>query len=446
MNQYKLHITRQDFPALEQRRNGTAPVYFDNACTTLVPRQVITSLHEYYERYPGCGGGRSRHWFSHEVVSRIEGDEDTGAAGSRDTIRRFINARSRREIIFTLNTSHAINMVALGFPFNEGDVVILSDREHNSNLLPWLRLEKQGRITVDSIPTQLDDTFDFDVFEEKLRRPNVRLVSMAFTSNLTGATLPAREIIAVAHRYGARVLLDAAQTVPHQSVNVQDLDVDFMAFSLHKMCGPKGIGVLYGKEELLGNQYHEKDEAQDVIVPAILGGGTVGDSLDHDYYLLDPPDRFETGIQNYPAQIAAGTAINYLEGVGMGIIRDHLAALNRHITKELLKQYGDTGWFRILGPADPVKRSGIITFEITRPNAMGIAEELDARANIMVRDGDYCVHTYFNRVYGHGWSRPHLPSEHRMTYRISLYLYNTIEECDLFLETLHDILTERSYI
>lgn len=442
----RLKSLRDDFPALKQMRNGKPPVYFDNACTTLVPRRVIDALREYYEEFPGCGGGRSRHWFSSEVSARIEGDEERGMPGSREALRRFINARSKREIVFTLNTSHGINLVALGMQFHKGDTVLLTDREHNSNLLPWLRQEKQGKIRVDSVATGPDERFDLGLLEEKLRPGRVRLVSMGYTSNLTGATIPAKKIVTLAHRYGALVLLDAAQTIPHQMVDVQDLDVDFMAFSVHKMCGPRGLGVLYGKEHLLGREYHETDEEETVILPSLLGGGTVGDSLDHEYYLLDPPDRFEIGLQNYSAQIAAGAAAEYIQGIGRETIREHLGTLNRYLTDGLLKRYGETSWFRILGPADPAERSGILTFEVRRPNAVGIAEELDQTANIMVRDGVYCVHSYFNRMYGEGWTRPHLPSEHRMTYRISLYLYNTIEECELFLQTLDEIMTERSYI
>ncbi len=446
MERQRLTGIRADFPALAQERNGRPPVYFDNACTTLVPAPVIAAIRDYYEGFPGCGGGRSRHWFSAEVARRIEGDPEEGVTGSRDAVRAFINARSTKEIVFTLNTSHAINTVALGFPFKQGDVVLLSDREHNSNLLPWLRLEKQGMITVDSVPTGPKEIFDLGAFEERLREGRVRLVSLPFTSNMTGATLPAAQIVQIAHRYGARVLLDGAQTVPHQAVDVRALDTDFLAFSLHKMCGPRGLGVLYGKEELLGKEYHEADEAGDVIIPTVLGGGTVGDTTEDDYWLLDPPDRFEAGLQNYPAQIAAGAAVDYLTGIGLEAIRSHVESLNWHLTFGLAERYGDQDWFRIIGPRDPADRGGILTFEVRRPNAFGIAEELDARANIMVRDGTYCVHSYFNKIYGQGWTRPHLPEEHRMTYRISLYFYNTTEECDVFLDTLHAIFTERSYV
>jgi cysteine desulfurase/selenocysteine lyase len=444
MNEQTLESTREDFPALRRRRNGKPPIYFDNACTTLVPKQVIEATTEYYSEYPACGERRSRYWFAREVTSRIEGDPDTGTEGSRQAIRDFINAESEREIIFTSNTSHAINMVALGFNLQPGDHVLLTDKEHNSNLIPWLRLQRKVPIEVDYVESKQDHRFDLEAFTDKLESGRVRLVSMAYTSNLTGYTIPAKDIIRIAHEHGARVLLDAAQTVPHKAVDVQDLDVDFLAFSMHKMCGPRGVGVLYGKKELLGQKPHEDDETG-VVQPSMVGGGTVSDTTYDSYSLLEPPERFEVGIQNYSGQIGAGAAIKYLQQVGMDRISSHEYQLNSYLTEQLLSRYGEKGWFRILGPHDAAQRGGILTFEVKRPNCVGIAEELDQRSNVMIRDGAFCVHSYLNKEFGQGWIRPRLPTEHRMLYRASLYFYNTIEECQTFLETLDKIFEERSY-
>lgn len=437
---------RDNFPALKNRRNGKPPIYFDNACTTLVPQQVIDVFNGYYTGFPGCGGARSRHWFAEEVTGRIEGNPDKGIRGSRQIIKDFIHARSEKEIIFTLNTSHAINTVALGFKFYPGDIVLLTDKEHNSNLLPWLRLQNEGLIKVEHVTADEDDEFDLDELKRKLESNRVKLVSLAYTSNVTGYTVPAKEIIRLAHAYGAKVLLDAAQTVSHQAVDVQDLDLDFLAFSIHKICGPRGVGILYGKQALLGQAAHEKDDPADAVEPVMLGGGTVSDTTYESYNLLEPPERFEVGIQDYPGQIAAGTAIEYLQKIGLKKIIEHMNSLNEYVTEQLLNRYGDTGWFRILGPADARKRGGILTFEVRRPNAVGIAEELSDRNNIMIRDGVFCVHSYFNYKLGQGWMRPRLPSEHRMTYRVSLYFYNTLEECRILLETLQAIFEERSYL
>jgi cysteine desulfurase/selenocysteine lyase len=437
---------REDFPPLKRRRNGKPPIYFDNACTTLVPEQVIQALTEYYHGFPGCGGARSRHWFSQEVNDRIEGNPEKGVKGSRTLVKEFINARAEKEIIFTQNTSHAINIVTLGFKFQPGDVVLLTDKEHNSNLLPWLRLQKKGLIKVEHVDTDNEGVFNLEDFTKKIEQNKVALVSLAYTSNLTGYTVPAEEITKLAHSHGAKVLLDAAQTAAHRIIDVQKLDVDFLAFSIHKMCGPRGLGVLYGKQESLGNAIHEEDDPAYAIAPCLLGGGTVGDTTYDAYSLLEPPERFEVGIQNYPGQIAAGTAVTYLQKIGMDKINERMNYLNKYLTDRLFEKYGDTGWFRILGPADVSQRTGILTFEVKRPNAVGIAEELSDKSNIMIRDGVFCVHSYLNYKYGQGWLRPRLPSEHRMVYRASLYFYNTLEECRIFLDTLHTIFEERSYL
>ncbi|MFC1920650.1 aminotransferase class V-fold PLP-dependent enzyme [Chloroflexota bacterium] len=441
-----LEWTREDFPALKNFHDGKPPVYFDNACNTLVPRQVIEALTEYYNDFPACGEGRSRHRFAREVTDRIDGNPEKNMKGSRQTIKDFINAGSEKEIIFTLNTSYGINMVALGIRFKPGDVVLLTDKEHNSNLIPWLKLQKQGIIKTDFVESDDNGALDLNALEDKLKNHRVRLVSMAYTSNLTGYTIPAKEIVAIAHRYGAMVMLDGAQTVPHHEIDVRDLDVDFMAFSIHKMCGPRGVGVLYGKADLLGRELHEEDEADNVILPAMLGGDTIIDTTYETYTLLPPPERFELGLQDYPGQIAAGAAVEYLQKVGMDKINTQEKLLNSYLSEQLLKSYGDMGWFRILGPDDVNRRGGILTFEVKRPNAVGIAEELSEKNNIMIRDGVFCVHSYLNKEFGQGWTGPRMPAEQRMTYRVSLYFYNTLGECRIFLDTLNEVFKERAYV
>ncbi|NLE08003.1 MAG: aminotransferase class V-fold PLP-dependent enzyme [Dehalococcoidales bacterium] len=441
-----LEWVRKDFPSLENKHNGWLPVYFDNACNTLVPRQVIDAFNDYYMNFPACGEGRSRHWFAAEVTDRIDGNEERGMQGARNSIKEFFNASSHKEIIFTLNSSHGINIVALGMQFKPGDVVLHTDKEHNSNMIPWLRLRKKGIIMNQPIFTTPDGEIDLDMFEEQLKTRHVRLVSMGFTSNLTGYTIPAKEIIQLAHRYGALVLLDGAQAVPHMAIDVQDLDVDFLACSMHKMCGPRGVGVLYGKSEYLGKATREEDEAENVILPTMLGGDTVFDSTYDDYTLLQAPERFEVGLQDYAGQIAAGAAVKYLRKVGMDNIHAHEEKLNTYLSGKLMERYGDLGWFNILGPKDPAKRSGIVSFEVKRPNANGIAEDLSEKRNVMIRDGQFCVHSYLNNTFGVGWSGPQLPSEQRMMYRASFYFYNTIKECDIFLDTLQEIFEERFYV
>jgi cysteine desulfurase/selenocysteine lyase len=433
---------RKDFPALNQTFQGKPLIYFDNACTSLVPGQVIASIDEYYNRYPACGGWRSRHYFARSVGSQIEGDAEANIAGSRQKIQSFINARSKKEIIFTSNTTQSINMVALGYSFKPGDKVLLTGYEHNSNLIPWLRLKSKGLLEVEFLKPGPDGKLDIEEYRRIITAQPPRLVSMVYTSNLTGYTLPAKEMIKIAHEHGARVLLDGAQTVPHQSVDVQDLDVDFLAFSIHKMCGPKGVGILYGKSELLNADSSRADRLE----PVLLGGGTVSDASYDGYGLLDSPEKFEAGVQDYAGYIAAGTAAEYLQKTGFDRIREQEIALNDYLTSELMKLYGDCGWFTILGPQKAAERGGILTFLVRRPNAMRISDEMNAKSNIMIRDGAFCVHSYLNHLMGKGWAEPGLPSQHRMIYRVSLYFYNTLAECRVFLETLNGIFQERCYL
>ena len=425
---------RADFPALHQTRNGLPPVYFDNACTTLVPQPVIDSINEYYTRYPACGGRRSHHWFASEVTRRIN--------RSRERLAEFVNAESGAEIIFTLNTTQAINMVALGLRFEPGEVVLISGAEHNSNLLPWLRLQQNGGVRVEHLSAAESEQFDLAAFEDRLRKSPVRLISLAWTSNVTGSTLPAKEIIAAAHRHGALVLLDGAQTVPHQNVDVRAQNVDFLAFSLHKMCGPRGVGVLYAKKEFINSP----PGGPNALEPVILGGGNAIDTSFENYQLLEGPERFEAGIPDYPGQIAAGAAVDYLQSVGMERIREWEENLNRYLSARMREQYEQLGWLEILGPKEPERRGGILTFSVRRPNAVGIAEDLDRASNIMIRDGVFCAHSYFNDRYGNTWLHPKTHRDHRMVYRVSFYFYNTPQECELFLDALNAIFEERGYL
>jgi cysteine desulfurase/selenocysteine lyase len=438
----RIQTIRRDFPALQQSFEGKPPIYFDNACTTLVPQTVITAMNDYYLYYPACGGWRSRHRFSREVTTRVDGNLEAGIKGARQKIQEFIKAGLKQEIIFTSNTTHAINLVALGFNFQPGDIVLLTDHEHNSNLVPWLRLQSRGLIKIDYLRSLPDGRFDLDEFRRKCSSQRVRLVSLAYTSNLTGYNIPAREIIEIAHHYGARVLLDGAQTVPHQAIDVQALGVDLLAFSMHKMCGPKGIGILYAKSELLENRAAQSDRLE----PVILGGGTVNNTSFDSYGLLDSPEKFEAGVQNYAGQIAAGTAVDYLLGIGMADIQQQELLINQFLTTELHKRYGGRGWFDIIGPQAAESRGGILTFLVKRPNCFGISDELNRRSNIMIRDGAFCVHAYLNKFLGAGWSEPGLPSGHRMVYRLSFYFYNTLEECRIFLDTLDEVFQEYCYL
>ena len=400
---------RDDFPVLKKEINGKQIVYFDNACMSLKPRQVVEKINEYYNEYPACAG-RSSHKFGSRVTEEFE--------KSREIISKHIGSIRKDEIVFTRNTTESINLVANSLDFtseNGRNVVLTSDREHNSNLVPWQYLREKKRILHKVIPSNPDSTFSMENFEAMLDK-TVRLVSLVHTSNLDGYSLPVKEIIKIAHDNGSLVMLDAAQSMPHKEINARKLDVDFLAFSGHKMLGPTGTGVLYGKKELL-----------DELNPFLVGGDTVKSTTYDSHEFLPVPEKFEAGLQDYSGIIGLGEAVKYLDKVGKQNIEKHEIELNRKISEALQSLSG----LKILGPKEPEKRSGIVSFTIDKMNFHEIALMLDRMENIMVRSGQHCVHSWFNAHKIDG------------SCRASLYFYNTIEETEIFISALNRILKLR---
>lgn len=397
---------RKDFPALQQKINGKPVVYLDNACMTLRPRQVIDAQNRYYEEYPGCAG-RSIHKFGNIVTEEYD--------KARETIAKFIGAKKPEEIVFTRNTTEGINLVAHSLPLKKGDIVLTTDREHNSNLIPWQILRESVGIEHKIVPSNSDFTFSLEKFEETMDK-NVKLVSVVHTSNLDGYTVPAKEIIKIAHDYGALVMLDGAQSVPHKEINVKKLDCDILAFSGHKMLGPSGIGVLYAK-------YHILEEMK----PFLVGGDTVAKTTYTSYELLKPPEKFEAGLQNYAGAIGLAAAAKYLDDVGKENIERHERELNNIVNQELVSMDG----VEIIGVKDPNKRSGVTSFVVDGIEYHDIAIILDETANVMVRSGQHCLHSWFNAQGIKG------------SVRSSLYLYNTREDIEIFIETMKNIIKLR---
>ena len=389
---------RKDFPLLVQKE---PPIYFDSACVTLKPIQVIETLNDYYKNYPACAG-RSNHKLGNKVTEEYK--------KARKTIAKFIGAKPK-EIIFTRNTTEGLNIVANSLNFEKGDIVLTTDKEHNSNLLPWQVLSKKLGIKHKIVFSKSDNTFDLEGFKKMVNK-DVKLVSMVHTSNLDGVTLPARDIIKIAHDYGSLVMLDAAQSVPHKELNVKKLDVDFLAFSGHKMLGPSGIGILYGKYDLLKE-----------LEPFLVGGNTVDKTTYQQYKISDPPKKFEAGLQNYAGAIGLAAAVKYLLKIGRDNIEKHVIELNRIITKE----FKSNDIITIIGPIDPKLRGSIISFNIDGINYHDVALILDSMANIMVRSGQHCVHSWFNHNNIGG------------CVRASLYIYNTKEEAEIFIEKINEI-------
>ena len=394
---------RNDFPLLQQTIKGMPVAYFDNACQTLRPQSVIDAINSYYLESSACSG-RSMHQLAVRVTRACD--------NARSILATFINAAKKEEIVFTRNTTEGINLVAHSLDFKQGDVVLISDKEHNSNLIPWQQLVKKQGVVLTIVPTHSDNTFDMQAFEKMLDK-RVKLVSLGFTSNLDGVTYPAAEIIKKAHANGSLVLLDAAQAIPHRKVDVKALGVDFLAFSGHKMLGPSGTGVLYGKYKLL-----------EALEPFMTGGDTVSISTYDSCTFLPPPEKFEAGLQDYAGMIGLGAAAQYLQKVGFDAIQKQEHALNAFITTALQK----IPKLHIIGPADPALRGGIVSFYIDGIDSHQIALTLDRVANITLRSGQHCVHSWFG---SRGISG---------SVRASLYFYNTLQEAELFIQNLEKVL------
>ncbi len=393
---------RDDFPLLNNQPKSKPVVYFDTACQSLRPRQVLDAINRYYLEESACGG-RSMHHLAAAVTHDID--------LTRNTLAKHLTANRKEEIIFTRNTTEGINLVANSLAFKAGDVILISDKEHNSNLLPWQRLARKSGVVVKIIPSLPDNTFDLAAFE-KLLDERVKLVSLYYTSNLDGVTIPAEEIVKKAHQIGALVLLDAAQTAPHRKINLKSIGVDFLALSGHKMLGPSGMGVLFGKYTLL-----EKLE------PFLVGGDTVSSTTYTTGEFLPPPAKFEAGLQDYAGIIGMGAAVKYLESIGFDTIQKQEFILNKYLTRETM----DIEGLHLIGPNDAHLRGGIFTFFIDNLDSHRIALMMDQMANIIIRSGQHCVHSWFH---AHGISG---------SVRASLYFYNTLEEAELFVTNLRKI-------
>ena len=391
---------RVDFPVYDKGKEKI--IYFDNACMTFKPRQVIDAMLNYYENFPACHG-RSVHKFSEKVTSEFN--------HARDNLKKFFSVGSDGEIIFTKNTTEAINIVANGMNFSKGDIVVNSDREHSSNIVPWLYLEKAGRIQRRYVKSTETEEFDLEDFKIKVK--GARLVSVVATSNLDGYHLPIKEIIKIAHDSGALVLLDAAQAAPHKELNFKKLDADFIAVSGHKMLGPTATGFLYGKKEHL-----EK------LIPFILGGDTVSDTTYDSYCLEKIPERFEAGLQDYAGVIGFSAAATYLRKIGMSKVEEHEKMLTKYALDKLSEMDGIT----LLGVNDIKKKSGVISFSCDKLPYHQVSIMLDKISNIATRSGQHCLHSWFNSRGIKG------------SVRVSFYIYNTTDEIDVFVSTLKKLL------
>jgi cysteine desulfurase/selenocysteine lyase len=397
-------IYRKDFHCLNKDERNS-PIYFDNACMTLKPDSVIKAIVDYYQDHPSCHN-RAVHEFGETTTKKVE--------ESRTLINKYINCRNDESVIFTKNTTESINMVSSIVKFSEGDIVLTTDMEHNSNMLPWQFLKIKRKVTFHQIPiAPSDSTFNFEYFEEILKTGKVKLVSLFHISNITGMTLPINEITLLAHKYGALVLLDAAQSMAHQKVDVQDLNVDFMAFSIHKMYGPTGVGILYGRKNLLMNG-----------VPINVGGEGIVDTTYDTCTLEETPKKYEVGLQNYAGIIGAGATIKYLSKINLKKAHKHVLSLNEMISKEVVTM----DHIEVIGPENHEERNGIVNLNIKNRKPEEIGLLLSKMKRIMVRSGVHCGHSWFHKYN----LNPSL--------RISLSFYNTKEEVEVFKNTITSLM------
>lgn len=392
---------RRDFPVLERTVHGKPLIYLDNAATSHKPTVVFDALDDYYRRY-NSNIHRGIHLLSEEATAAYE--------GAREKIARFLGAPSPQTIVFTRNTTEAINLVAQGWGrrhVKAGDEILLTEIEHHSNLVPWQMLAQQTGATLRFIPVTDQGLLDLTTLPARLTE-RTKLVAVTMMSNVLGTIPPVGTIIQAAHARGALVLLDGAQAVPHLPVHVQGLDCDFLAFSAHKMLGPTGVGVLYGKPEHL--------EAMD---PVLGGGDMIREVwLDHSTW-NEVPWKFEAGTPNIADVIAFGAAIDYLTRLGMANVQSHEQSLAAYALKIL----GAMEDVTLYGPKDAALRGGVVAFNVRDLHPHDLGQLLDAEG-IAVRAGHHCCQPLMRKLGVAG------------TARASFYIYNSPHEVDALARAL----------
>ena len=399
---YQIEDVRKDFPILSKTIYNKPLVYLDNAATTQKPLSVIEAMNNEYLNV-NSNVHRGVHWLSQQATELHE--------NARETLRKFINAKSTNEIIFTRGTTESINLVASSFVegfMNAGDEVIVSEMEHHSNIVPWqLQMARKG-IALKVAPIDDEGSLDMEAFK-KLFSERTKLVSIAHVSNVLGTVNPIDEIIQFAHSQGVPVLVDGAQSAPHFAIDVQAMDCDFFALSGHKMYGPTGIGVLYGKEEWLDR------------MPPYQGGGEMIETVSFDKVTFEkPPLKFEAGTPDYVATHGLATAVDYLLGLGMDNIQKHEAML----TKYAMEQLSTIKDIRFIGT--PRQKDAVVSFLVGDIHPFDLGTLLD-RLGIALRTGHHCAQPLMQRLGIQG------------TVRASFGLYNTKEEIDVLVKGIERV-------
>ncbi len=392
---------REDFPILKRVVHGKPLVYLDSASSSQKPRQVIEALTRYYREYNAN---------IHRGIYQIAEEATQAYEQARVKLAGFINARRPEEVVFTRSTTEAINLVAYAWGrenIGAGDEIILTEMEHHSNLVPWQLLAAEKGAKLRFVPFDGQGVLQLDAYE-RLLRERTKLVAITHQSNVLGTINPVKEITAKAHAAGAKVLVDGAQSVPHTQVDVQDLNIDFLAFSGHKMCGPTGAGALWARYEILD------------AMPPFHGGGEMIMlvQLDKSTY-KDPPHKFEAGTQSIADSIVLGVAVDYLQGIGMAAIREH----EKHLTAYALSHLSEIPGLTIFGPRDLDRRGGAVAFATDVVHPHDVAQVLDLEG-IAVRAGHHCTQPLHRRL---GVAA---------TTRASFYLYNDEADIDALVRGL----------
>ena len=399
---YDIENIRQDFPILSRDVYGKPLVYLDNGATTQKPLCVLDAMREEYLNV-NANVHRGVHYLSQQATDLHE--------AARERVRKFINAEKTEEIVFTRGTTEAINLVAASFGelMNMGDEVIVSVMEHHSNIVPWQLLANRKGTKIKVIP--INDRGELIIDEyKKLFNEHTRIVSVTHVSNVLGTINPIDDIIRIAHSHGVPVLIDGAQSTPHIKIDVQALDCDFFAFSGHKMYGPTGIGVLYGKEEWL-----EK-------MPPYQGGGEMIDTVSFEKTTFEkPPLKFEAGTPDYVATHGLSVAIDYIEKIGM----DNITAHERQLTEYCMEQLRNIEGARLIGEA--IDKDAVVSFLIGNIHHLDMGTLLD-RLGIAVRTGHHCAQPLMERMGVQG------------TVRASFALYNTMEEVDILVNGIRRVM------
>ena len=395
MNIYEI---REQYPILGRKIEGKPLIYLDNAATSQTPRCVVETINDMYYNHKS-NVHRGVHTISQEATNIME--------ETREKVRQFINAKSTSEIVFTRGTTEAINLVASSFgdSLYTGDEIVLTVMEHHSNIVPWQLLQRNKRLKIHVVPIDNKGDLDLNAYED-LFTENIRFVAITHVSNVLGTINPVKQMVQIAHRYGVPVLVDGAQAAPHMKIDVQDLDADFYCFSSHKMYGPAGIGVLYGKEKQLSR-----------MVPYQGGGEMIGNVTFEKTTFAELPFKFEAGTPDFVGIAAFGAAIDYINSLGIENIASYEQLLLDAATSQLMEIEG----MRIFGTSE--HKEGVISFLVNDINSYDMGLLLD-KLGIAVRTGHHCAQPLMKRLGVTG------------TVRASFALYNTLEEVTAFTQAV----------